>query len=276
MRFRALIVAFLAVCLSVVSFSGTASAVVPRSTLTYDEIRNTGLANNCPELGDFARGSYPIDPSESYEMTALCLQPINFFVKEEPRNARQKAEFVPSKLVTRKTTSLESIEGPLTINSDGSLTFTEVDGMDFQPATVKLSDGELVPFLFTVKGLTLNTQPNVASINPSIDFQGTYQVPSYRTSNFLDPKGRGLTTGYDYAVARPAAGNEDELARANTKQFDVGQGALALQIAKVDGETGEIAGTFESLQPSDTDMGAKDPLEMKIQGVFYGRIAPKS
>jgi photosystem II oxygen-evolving enhancer protein 1 len=275
MRFRALFTALLAVCLGVLTFSGPASAVVPRSTLTYDQILGTGLANVCPTLGDSARGAYSIDDSQEYEMTSLCIQPINFFVKEEPKNARQKAEFVPSKLVTRETTSLESIEGPIVIESDGSLTFYERDGMDFQPLTVKLSDGELVPTLFSAKELVLKTQPNMTSITTSTDFQGEYSVPSYRTSNFLDPKGRGLATGYDNAVARPAAADAEELDRANTKSFSLGKGAIALRVAKVDGETGEIAGTFESIQPSDTDMGVHEPLEVKIQGAFYGRIAPK-
>lgn len=276
MRFRPLIVAFLVVCLGFVTLGGPASALVPRSNLTYNEIRNTGLANVCPTLGESARGAFTIDPNEQYQLSALCLQPINFFVKEEPKNPRQEAEFVSSKLVTRETTSLESIEGPIDIQSDGSLVFTEEDGMDFQPTTVKLSNGELVPFLFTVKGLKLQTQPDMETITTSTDFQGTYEVPPYRTSNFLDPKGRGLTTGYDNAVARPAAADEEELARANTKQYNIGQGALALQVAKVDGDTGEIAGTFEAIQPSDTDMGAKDPLEVKVQGVFYGYIHPRA
>lgn len=275
MRFRPLIVSFLVVCLGFVTLSGPASALVPRSNLTYNEIRNTGLANVCPTLGEAARGSFPIDADGEYQLSALCLQPINFFVKEEPKNARQQAEFISSKLVTRETTSLESIEGPLDIQPDGSLVFTEADGMDFQPTTVKLSNGELVPFLFTVKGLQLQTQPDIESITTSTDFQGTYEVPPYRTSNFLDPKGRGLTTGYDNAVARPAAADDDELARANKKQYNIGQGALALQVAKVDGDTGEIAGTFEAIQPTDTDMGAKDPLEVKIQGLFYGYVSPR-
>ena len=132
-------------CLGFVTLSRPASAVVPRSTLTYNEIRNTGLANVCPTLGESARGAFPIDTSEQYQMSSLCLQPINFFVKEEPKNSRQQAEFVSAKLMTRETTSLESIEGPLDVQSDGSLIFTEEEGMDFQPTTVKLSNGELVP-----------------------------------------------------------------------------------------------------------------------------------
>ena len=36
--------------------------------------------------------------------------------------------------------------------------------------------------------------------------------------------------------------------------------------AQVDQSTGEIAGVFESIQPSDTDLGAKAPKDVKITG----------
>ena len=36
--------------------------------------------------------------------------------------------------------------------------------------------------------------------------------------------------------------------------------------------TGEIAGVFESIQPSDTDMGAKTPKDIKIIGLWYGQL----
>lgn len=35
-------------------------------------------------------------------------------------------------------------------------------------------------------------------------------MPSYRGATFLDPKGRGAATGYDTAVALPAAGDDGE------------------------------------------------------------------
>ena len=47
-----------------------------------------------------------------------------------------------------------------------------------------------------------------------------------------------------------------------------------MQVAKVDGRTGEVAGTFEAEQPSDSDMGAHEPKDIRIQGLFYGRVAP--
>lgn len=44
-------------------------------------------------------------------------------------------------------------------------------------------------------------------------------------------------------------------------------------LAQVDPLTGEIAGVFESIQPSDTDMGAKPPKDIKITGLWYGQLS---
>ncbi len=49
---------------------------------------------------------------------------------------------------------------------------------------------------------------------------------------------------------------------------------MSLNITKVDAETGEIAGVFESEQPSATDLGAEEPEDVKIRGSFYGRVEP--
>ncbi|HEY9655259.1 MAG TPA: photosystem II manganese-stabilizing polypeptide, partial [Crinalium sp.] len=98
--------------------------------------------------------------------------------------------------------------------------------------------------------------------------------PSYRTANFLDPKGRGLTAGYGNAVGLPAQGDAEELAKENTKQFQLDKGRISLQVAKIDNVTGEIAGTFESEQPSETDMGSKKASDVRISGLFYARVEP--
>lgn len=274
MRYRALIVAFLALCLGFLTACSDASQAADTQQLTYDKIVNTGLANNCPQLAETTRGAIPLEPGKPYTLTALCLQPTSFQVKEESNNKRQKAEFVNSKLMTRKTTSLDQVQGPLTVASNGVLTFTEEDGFDFQAITVQMPGGEQFPFLFTIKGLVAKTEPGATSINTSTDFEGTFRVPSYRTSNFLDPKGRGLTAGYDNAVALPASADAEELKRENTKRFDVGEGKISLRVAKVDSVTGEMAGTFESIQPSQTDMGSKEPSDVRIRGSFYARVEP--
>lgn len=274
MRYRAFIVAFLALCLGVLTACSEGPASAADVPLTYDQIKNTGLANNCPQLSETTRGSIPIDSSQSYLLTDLCLQPTAFFVKEEPANKRQEAEFVPGKLLTRYTSSIDQVRGDLKIDADGSLTFIEKEGLDFQAITVQLPGGERVPFLFTIKDLVAKSQPGVDSINTSTDFEGSFQVPSYRGAVFLDPKGRGVASGYDNAVALPSRSDKENLNRANIKRVQTIPGKISLQVAKVDSRTGEVAGTFESDQPSDTDLGAADPKEVRIRGIFYARVEP--
>ena len=274
MRYRTLIVAFLALCLGLITACSDAPATSSRDVLTYDQIRGTGLANKCPQLTETSRGSIPIDSSQSYAIKELCLEPTSFFIKEEPANKRQQAEFVAGKLLTRYTSTIDQVQGNLKINPDNSLTFVETDGLDFQAITVQLPGGERVPFLFTIKDLVAQTQPSLSSINTSTDFEGTFKVPSYRGAAFLDPKGRGVVSGYDNAVALPAQADDEELTRTNVKRAENLNGKISLQIAKIDSSSGEIAGTFESEQPSDTDLGAGEPKEVKIRGLFFARVEP--
>jgi photosystem II oxygen-evolving enhancer protein 1 len=278
MRYRAIVATFLALCLSVLITTAPASAAEPPPStagMTYDDVRNTGLANNCPTLEATVRGSIPLDGGKRYKLVDLCIQPSNFLVKSEEevaKNKRSGASFVPGKVMTRLTSSLDAIEGSLTLNDDGSVTFKEEDGIDFQAITVQIPGGEQFPMLFTVKNLVATTQPGANAINSSSDFQGEFKVPSYRTSNFLDPKGRGLTTGYESAVAIPSSGDDAELAKENVKRFITGKGEMSLQVRQINAETGEIAGDFESRQPSESDMGSKEPSDVKIRGIFYGRV----
>ena len=273
MRYRALIVSFLALCFGLLTAcsDGPANAT---TALTYEEVRGTGLANTCPQLENTRRGSIPLEQGQEYVITELCMEPTNFFVKEESLNKRKEAEFIAGKPMTRMTSSLDQVKGNLKVEADGSLTFQEQEGFDFQAVTVKMPSGELVPFLFTVKGLVATSAGGFDGINTSTDFEGEFRVPSYRTSNFLDPKGRGLTAGYDNAVALPSRADSEELLKDNLKRFDTGKGRVSLQVAKINSTTGEIAGTFESIQPSDTDMGGKEPLDVKIRGLFYARVEP--
>jgi photosystem II oxygen-evolving enhancer protein 1 len=272
MKLRALVVGFLVLCLGVLTACSDASVSATNAPVTYDQIRGTGLANKCPSLNETSRGSIPLAGGKSYTLKDVCLEPTTYFVKEEPANKRATAEFVQGKLVTRQTSSLEQISGGLKVNTDGSLTFKEEDGIDFQAITVKLPGGELVPFLFTIKELVATSQPGQDSINTSTDFKGEFKVPSYRGSVFLDPKGRGVASGYDNAVALPSEADSSDLTRANVKRLDKLTGKISLQVAKVDNSTGEVAGTFESEQPSDTDLGVAEAKEVKVRGVFYGRI----
>nr|WP_283754801.1 photosystem II manganese-stabilizing polypeptide [Roseofilum acuticapitatum] len=270
MKYRAFISVILALCLSLITACSEGPAV--GSDYTYDDIRNTGLANNCPQLEETARGSIPLDSSKSYILTDLCLQPNDYFVKEEATSKRKEAEFVPGKVLTRKTSSLTQVYGDLTFTSDKALTFAEKGGIDFQNITVLLPGGEEVPFFFTIKSLLAQTEPGADSINTSTDFEGKFRVPSYRGATFLDPKGRGVATGYDNAVALPSSADDEDLTLANVKRVQVGEGEISLQVTKVDPSTGEFGGIFVSVQPSDNDLGAKEPVDVKIKGVFYGRV----
>ncbi|MFP4009493.1 MAG: photosystem II manganese-stabilizing polypeptide [Spirulinaceae cyanobacterium] len=277
MRYRAVLVAFLALCLSFLTAcsDGTANATSPEG-LTYKQVVNTGLANICPQLSETTRGSIPVEPGKKYLLTDLCIEPKEYFVKEESPNKRREAEFIKGRVLTRSTTTLDQIRGTIAVGEDGTLTFTEEDGIDFQPITVQVPGGEQFPFLFTVKNLVASTESGADSINASVDFEGQFTVPSYRGAVFLDPKGRGTASGYDSAVALPSQADREEFLRANTKRIMSGEGEISLQVTKVDGATGEIAGVFESIQPSDTDLGADEPEDIKIRGIFYGIVDPEA
>ncbi len=271
MRYRTIIAGLLALCIGVLTACSDSSDV-SRNELTYDDILNTGIANTCLELPDSSRGTIPIKAGKTYSIKDLCLEPREYFVKEEPVSKRQKAEYIQGKLLTRYTSSLDQIQGKIDPNPDGTLTFTEIDGLDFQPATVLLPGGKEVPFLFTMKQLVATTTASADSINTSTDFEGEFNVPSYRGQVFLDPKGRSLASGYDNAVALPGRADDPQFSKANVKEFVSRKGKMSLNVTKIDGETGEIAGVFESEQPSATDLGAEEPEEVKVRGIFYGRV----
>merc|ERR1712146_136847 len=107
-----------------------------------------------------------------------------------------------------------------------------------------------------------------------IKLAGKFTVPSYRTGLFLDPKGRGTTTGYDQAVALPAlqAGGDEALFKENDKKFDVGTGSIEMKVTEVNAELGEFGGVFVHKQPSDTDLGSKVPKEVLLKGTFFATV----
>jgi len=273
MRIRSLLAVALALCLAffTTACSGDSEAVQRAgSNVTYDDIRNTGKANDCPTIADSARGSIPLTVGGKYELRDLCMHPLQVYAKEEPTNRRQVAQFVEGKILTRFTSSLDEVYGDLTV-TEGGLQFQEKGGIDFQPITVLVPGGEEFPFTFSSKSLDATAEG--AAITTSTDFQGNYRTPSYRTSNFIDPKGRALTTGVQYAQGLVALGGDDEqLEKDNNKRYIDGVGTMSLSITKVDPETGEFAGVFSAIQPSDSDMGGREVVDIKISGELYGRL----
>lgn len=246
-------------------------------SLTYLQIKGTGQANRCPELND-NEGAIKIPSGKTYVLDELCIEPKIFQVEEEvaQKGKASKKAFVPAKVMTRETYTLTGIDGTLKAGEGGKLVFEEKDGIDYAPTTVQMPGGARVPFLFTVKNLKASTPVATSSVGSGTQFGGEFYVPSYRTGTFLDPKGRGQTSGYDQAQALPASqtgtDSQDALFKENNKVFDVLKGQLQMEVTNVNEATGEIAGVFVSQQPSDTDMGALEPKTLLLKGIFYGNI----
>mmetsp|Transcript_38425 Transcript_38425/g.50633 ORF Transcript_38425/g.50633 Transcript_38425/m.50633 type:complete len:314 (-) Transcript_38425:421-1362(-) len=244
-------------------------------SLDYLQVKGTGLANRCPEVV----GTDTITIKGKQELVDLCIEPKTFQVLEEKATKQGvKKEFVNTKLMTRQTYTLDGISGDLAV-VDGKVQFTELDGIDYAATTVQKPGGERVPFLFTVKELVAKASTGGNSIAPGFQMGGKFVVPSYRTGLFLDPKGRGATTGYDMAVALPGIQSgvegDAELFKENNKVFDVLGGQIEFEVNRVNLAEGEIGGVFVSTQGSDTDMGSKSPQTVLLKGIFYGRIADK-
>merc|ERR1712146_525013 len=180
-----------------------------------------------------------------------------------------KPAFVNTKLMTKQTYTLDFIEGTLNPNP---ITFVEEDGMDFAATTVQLPDGERVPFMFTVKQLVAKGEGS--KFTPGFTWGGEFEVPSYRSGGFLDPKGRGMYTGYDMAQALAALTMSDDqlLYAENNKKFDTLYGEIEFKVTGASAD-GDFEGVFVSQQPSDTDMGGKAPTDLVIKGIFYATVS---
>jgi len=243
------------------------------ASLTYEQVKGTGLANTCPIVEKGTKESIKLSGKNRIE--EFCLEPTSFQVLEEKLTKNGvTTEAVNTKVTTRQTYVLTGIDGDLSVK-DGKLTFTEEDGIDYAATTVQLPGGERVPFLFTVKNLVAKADGNPSSIEAGLRLQGGFKVPSYRTGLFLDPKGRGTTTGYDQAVALPAmqAGGDEGMFKENNKKFDVLPGSIELKVTQVNAELGEIGGVFVSKQPSDTDLGSKTPKQLLLKGAWFATVA---
>lgn len=258
-----------AVAIGVAAAPAQALTKAEINQLSYLQVKGTGLANRCAEVV----GEDSIKPKTGQELVDMCIEPKAWAVEEDVGKAgKTEKKFVNSKVMTRQTYTLEGIEGK--IENSGSIVFKEREGIDYAPTTVQLPGGERVPFLFTVKDLVASG--NGDTFKPGFQFGGDFATPSYRTGLFLDPKGRGGTTGYDMAVALPGlqSGEEgdDELFNENNKVFDVTQGRIEMEVNKVNAEESEIGGVFVATQLSDTDMGSKVPKKVLTKGIFYAKV----
>jgi len=238
--------------------------------LSYLQVKGTGLANRCPEVV----GEDTITPKSGQKLVEMCIEPKAFAVEEEiGRGGKTEKKFVNSKVMTRQTYTLDGIEGNIDI-SGGNIVFSEKEGIDYAATTVQLPGGERVPFLFTVKDLV--AKGNGGAFKPGFQMGGEFSTPSYRTGLFLDPKGRGGTTGYDMVQGLPALQNGEEgdegLFAETNKVFDITTGRIEMEVNKVNSGESEIGGVYVATQLSDTDMGSKVPKKVLTKGIFYARV----
>jgi len=259
------------------NFVGPANALskAESDSLSYLQVKGSGFANRCPD----ASGNGQINVGGTMKVTDMCIEPMAWQVAESTVNKKGEAntEFVNTKLMTRQTYSLDGISGTMS-QKDGKATFTEEDGIDNAATTVQLPGGERVPFLFSGKNLVAKGS-TAGPVKKGFEMGGTYTVPSYRTGLFLDPKGRGTTTGYDFAngiqglqTGADIEQGSEALFAENNKKFDVLKGEIEFAVQNVDEANGDVSGVFVSKQPGDTDMGGKIPKTILSKGKWFAHL----
>ena len=266
MKYRSLVAMLLAL---VLGFTVTACGEAPQQQgpLTYDQIHATGLAALCPEVADNARGKIETTAGQRFDLDDVCFQPVSIEVEEERRGGEK--EFVGTKNVTRQTFTLGPAQAEL-VSSGTELEFNILDGMTFQATTAQLPGREQAPILLSIKGLKATADSADGSINSSLDFEGNYVVEGYRSSLFLDPKGRGSETGYEMAVGLQAA--QDDFDEGTVKTDEFTDAKMSFSITRVDPSTGELGGNFVAYQMSSDEQGTLEAHLVRVQGLFYARI----
>ena len=52
-------------------------------SLTYEEVKGTGLANRCPEISGASQGEISINAKNKFKIANLCLEPKSFQIEQE-------------------------------------------------------------------------------------------------------------------------------------------------------------------------------------------------
>jgi Manganese-stabilising protein / photosystem II polypeptide len=76
--------------------------------LTYLQVKGSGIANTCPVIDGGSSNLKDIKPG-NYKIQKLCLEPTSFTVKEESQFKGGDSDFVPTKLMTRLTYTLDEV-----------------------------------------------------------------------------------------------------------------------------------------------------------------------
>ena len=139
--FKKLVTGALAGVLATSSFMMPASAITKQdvNSLSYLQVKGSGLANRCATVINSAKPVIDISSGKKYKIKEFCIEPTNFQVEEEVAAKKGVAgkEFIDTKLMTRQTYTLDGISGTLEVK-DGKAVFTEEDGIDYAATTVQL------------------------------------------------------------------------------------------------------------------------------------------
>ena len=73
---------------------------------------------------------------------------------------------------------------------------------------------------------------------------------------------------FEAAIRQEIKKRTGELTKADLAKAIV----LSFSITKIDPETGEFGGVFTAIQPSDSDMGGREIVDVKISGEVFGRL----
>ena len=161
-------------------------------------------------------GSIPLTAGGSYELREICMHPVQVYAKEEPKNIRQQAEFVEGKILTRYTSSLDSVFGDLKVTESG-LQFQEKGGIDFQPITVLVPGGEEFPFTFSSK--SLNATAEGSALTTSTDFEAPIAPPATAPATSSIPR----VVPDHWCSVRPGlvalGGDDEQLEKDNNKRY---------------------------------------------------------
>ena len=126
-----------------------------------------------------------------------------------------------------------------------------------------------------MKDLVAKASTGGNQVKPGFQMGGGFRTPSYRTGLFLDPKGRGGSTGYDMAVALPGLQSgvegDKEMFKENNKVFDVTDGNIEFEVNQVDKEAGEIGGEMRGVGGWGTDgcLGRRVGSVVVVAKVFF-------
>ncbi|CAA2990371.1 oxygen-evolving enhancer 1, chloroplastic [Olea europaea subsp. europaea] len=95
------------------------------------------------------------------------------------------------------------------------------------------------------------------------EIEGPFEVSQDGTIKFEEKD------GIDYATVM---GDEEELEKENIKNVSSSTGKITLSVTKIKSNIGEVIGVFESIRPSNIDLGSKAFMEVKIQGIWYAQL----